>query len=104
MSNQLEERLEQLETAAGIEAHGIERVLPDQRSHIRVFDNFTLWASANLVLSTLALGSLSTLIFQHSGRFASRLFFDPGSQARTPANDNLPIFVWLGGCQDYGAV
>ena len=64
MSNQLEERLEQLETAAGIEAHGIERVLPDQRSHVRVFDNFTLWASANLVLSTLALGSLSTLIFK----------------------------------------
>lgn len=49
---------------AGIEAHGIERVSPTSRSHVRIFDNFTLWLSANLVLSTVALGSLATGVFK----------------------------------------
>ena len=47
----------------GIETHGIERVLPTSRTHIRIFDNFTMWLSANLVISTVALGSLATLVF-----------------------------------------
>ena len=64
MSKQLEDRLEQMEQSAGIEMHGIDRVLPDKRTHVRIFDNFTLWASANMVLSTLALGSLATTIFK----------------------------------------
>lgn len=64
MSNQLEDRLKQMEQSAGIEMHGIDRVLPDKRTHVRIFDNFTLWASANMVLSTLALGSLATTIFK----------------------------------------
>ncbi len=48
----------------GIEAHGIERVSPATRTHVRIFDNFTLWLSANLVLSTVALGSLATGVFK----------------------------------------
>jgi len=47
----------------GIETHGIERVSPATRSHVRIFDNFTMWLSANLVISTIALGALSTQVF-----------------------------------------
>jgi len=60
MSIQVEGGIE----SAGIELHGIERVPPDKRTHLRIFDNFTLWASANLVLPALALGSLATGIFK----------------------------------------
>ncbi|MBA2288405.1 MAG: hypothetical protein H0W02_23260, partial [Ktedonobacteraceae bacterium] len=35
----------------GIETHGIERVSPESRTHVRIFDNFTMWLSANLVIS-----------------------------------------------------
>ena len=48
----------------GIETHGIERVPPTERHDVRVFDNFTMWLSANLVLSTVALGALAVPIFQ----------------------------------------
>ncbi|HEY7416283.1 MAG TPA: cytosine permease [Ktedonobacteraceae bacterium] len=48
----------------GIETHGIERVPPDKRAHVRIFDNFTMWLSANLVISTVSLGALSRVIFQ----------------------------------------
>ncbi|HVU68660.1 MAG TPA: cytosine permease [Ktedonobacteraceae bacterium] len=48
----------------GIETHGIERVSPSTRTHVRIFDNFTMWLSANLVISTVALGALSTAVFQ----------------------------------------
>ena len=47
----------------GIETHGIERVSPETRTHVRIFDNFTMWLSANLVISTVALGALATVIF-----------------------------------------
>lgn len=47
----------------GIEKHGIERVSPDTRTHVRIFDNFTMWLSANLVISTIALGALGSVIF-----------------------------------------
>ncbi len=47
----------------GIEQHGIERVPPDRRTHVRIFDNFTMWLSANLVISTVALGALAIPIF-----------------------------------------
>ena len=47
----------------GIETHGIERVSPKTRAHMRIFDNFTMWLSANLVISTVALGALSTQAF-----------------------------------------
>lgn len=42
----------------GIETHGIERVSPTERSDVRIFDNFTMWLSANLVISTVALGTI----------------------------------------------
>ncbi|SRR6266446_3173379 len=47
----------------GIETHGIERVSPKTRAHVRIFDNFTMWLSANLVISTVALGALAIPIF-----------------------------------------
>ncbi len=43
----------------GIETHGIERVAPSTRTHVRIFDNFTMWLSANLVISTFALGTIA---------------------------------------------
>lgn len=49
---------------SGIETHGIERVPPSERRDMRIFDNFTMWLSANLVLSTVALGTLAVPIFQ----------------------------------------
>jgi len=48
----------------GIETHGIERVSPNTRTHVRIFDNFTMWLSANLVISTVALGTLATTVFK----------------------------------------
>ena len=48
----------------GIETHGIERVPPEARRDVRIFDNFTLWLSANLVLSTIAVGALAVPVFQ----------------------------------------
>ncbi|HEY0755164.1 MAG TPA: cytosine permease [Ktedonobacteraceae bacterium] len=47
----------------GLERHGIERVSPETRTHVRIFDNFTMWLSANLVISTVALGALGSVIF-----------------------------------------
>src|SRR6266702_3752327 len=47
----------------GIETHGIERVSPETRTHVRVFDNFTMWFGANLVISTIALGTLAHVVF-----------------------------------------
>ncbi|HTK07905.1 MAG TPA: cytosine permease [Ktedonobacteraceae bacterium] len=43
----------------GVETHGIERVSPTARAHVRIFDNFTMWLSANLVISTVGLGALA---------------------------------------------
>jgi len=51
------------ERERGIETQGIERVAPTNRLHIRIFDNFTLWFSANLVISTVALGALAVPVF-----------------------------------------
>ena len=47
----------------GVETHGIERVSPKTRTHVRVIDNFTMWLSANLVISTIGLGALAVPIF-----------------------------------------
>ncbi len=46
------------ELERGIETHGIERVSPTTRAHVRIRDNFTMWLAANLVISTVALGAL----------------------------------------------
>lgn len=51
------------ELERGIEARGIERVSPRTRAHIRITDNCTIWLSANMVISTVALGALATSIF-----------------------------------------
>ena len=48
----------------GIETRGIERVSPANRNHVRIFDNFTLWLSADLVISSVALGALATNVFK----------------------------------------
>lgn len=61
MSSEVTERPEE---GTAIEARGIERVAPEERNHVRIFDNFTLWLSANLVISTVALGSLANNIFK----------------------------------------
>src|SRR5215471_15429829 len=47
----------------GVETHGIERVSPETRTHVRIRDNFTMWLSANLVISTVALGALANVVF-----------------------------------------
>ena len=47
----------------GVETHGIERVSPKVRVHTRIRDNFTMWLSANLVLSTVSLGGLAIPVF-----------------------------------------
>src|SRR5947209_10751927 len=47
----------------GLETHGIERVSPKTRTHVRILDNFTMWLSANLVISTVALGALAVPVF-----------------------------------------
>ncbi len=51
------------ELERGIETHGIEPVSPSTRAHVSILDNFTMWFSANLVISTIALGSLATSVF-----------------------------------------
>ena len=48
----------------GIETHGIERVSPKTRTHVRILDNFTMWMSANTAISTIALGTLAVTVFQ----------------------------------------
>lgn len=51
------------ELGNGVETHGIERVSPKTRAHVRIFDNFTMWLSANLVISTVSLGTLAHTLF-----------------------------------------
>jgi NCS1 nucleoside transporter family len=51
------------ELEQGIETHGIERVSLRTRADIRIFNNFTMWLSANMVISTFALGTLATSVF-----------------------------------------
>ena len=51
------------ERQAGIETDGIERVSATTRPHRRILDNFTIWMSANLVISTVALGALAVPVF-----------------------------------------
>ncbi len=46
-----------------VEREGIERISPAARTHVRIYDNFTLWFSANLVISTVALGAIAVPVF-----------------------------------------
>src|SRR2546423_98903 len=47
----------------GVETHGIERVSPETRTHVRIIDNFSMWLYAKLVISTIGLGALAVPIF-----------------------------------------
>src|SRR6266566_1110492 len=58
-----EQNIEIPELEQGIETRGIERVPPGSRADVRVFNNFTLWLSANMVISTFALGTLASVVF-----------------------------------------
>src|SRR2546429_9942479 len=58
-----EQNIEMPELEQGIETRGIERVPPGSRADLRIFNNFTLWLSANMVISTFALGTLATVVF-----------------------------------------
>jgi len=46
-----------------IEIQGIERITPQERNHVRIFDNCTMWLSSNLVVPTIALGILAKSVF-----------------------------------------
>src|SRR5436309_2345036 len=59
-----EQKIEIPELEQGIETRGIERVPPGSRADLRIFNNFTLWLSANMVISTFALGTLATVVFE----------------------------------------
>lgn len=53
-----------LPTSRTIELHGIERVPPHRRFDRNLWNNFTLWLSANFVIPTLALGTLAQSVFK----------------------------------------
>jgi NCS1 nucleoside transporter family len=53
-----------LEEDEGIEARGIERVSLEERDRVHLLDNFTLWLSANLVISTVAIGTSAINVFK----------------------------------------
>src|SRR6266487_5414761 len=53
-----EQNIEIPELERGIETRGIERVPSGYRADLRILNNFTLWLSANMVISTFALGTL----------------------------------------------
>lgn len=55
------QRVDDRESA--VEIRGIERVPPTARSHVRIFDNFTTWLACNMVMPTLATGTLAISVF-----------------------------------------
>src|SRR5215467_8457567 len=59
-----EQNIEIPELEQGIETRGIERVPPTYRADRRILNNFTLWFSANMVISTFAIGTLATSVFE----------------------------------------
>src|SRR6266700_1325074 len=63
ISTMPERGIETPELERGIETRGIERVPSKARADVRVFNNFTLWLSANMVISTFALGTLASVVF-----------------------------------------
>lgn len=58
-----------------IELHGIERVLPNHRTDHNLWNNFTLWLSANFVIPTLALGTLAQAVFKLGTRESLFIIF-----------------------------
>jgi len=99
----------------GIETHGIERVSPTTRTHIRIFDNFTMWLSANLVLSTFALGTIAIpflnlgfwdsvaviVLFNALGVLPVAFFSTLGPKLGLR---HLAFLIWLGGRYHYGTL
>src|SRR5436190_8240947 len=59
-----EQNIEIPELERGIETRGIERVPSGYRADHRILNNFTMWFSANMVISTFALGTLATSVFE----------------------------------------
>ena len=59
-----EQGIEIPELEQGIETRGIVRVPPTYRADRRILNNFTLWFSANMVISTFAIGTLATSVFE----------------------------------------
>lgn len=60
---ELEQGKEIPELERGIEIRGIERVPSKARADVRILNNCTLWLSANMVISTFAIGTLATSVF-----------------------------------------
>lgn len=48
----------------GVEQRGIERVLPDERTDASMSKIGTLWLSANMTVSTFAIGALAQPVFK----------------------------------------
>lgn len=48
----------------GVEARGIERVRPDERTHTSIVDCMWLWLSANCTTSTFSLGTIGASLFE----------------------------------------
>ncbi|KAI4521130.1 hypothetical protein K525DRAFT_285282 [Schizophyllum commune Loenen D] len=62
----------------GVEARGIERVMPDERSQSSPLVCFWMWLAANMTISTFSLGTLSASVFELGLRDAvlTILFFN----------------------------
>ncbi|KAG2172288.1 hypothetical protein INT43_004830 [Umbelopsis isabellina] len=51
------------ENALHMETQGIHPVPEDQRTHTRMFDNFTMWFSVNTTLANLSIGALAIPVY-----------------------------------------
>lgn len=56
-------RLHRFTDKLGVEQRGIERVLPNERTDTGVSKIGTLWLSANMTVSTFAIGALALPVF-----------------------------------------
>lgn len=56
-------RAQRLVAKLGVEQRGIERVLPDERTDTGMSKIGTLWLSANMTVSTFAIGALAQPVF-----------------------------------------
>lgn len=56
-------RVQRLVGKFGVEQRGIERVLPDERTDTSMSKVGTLWLSANMTVSTFAIGALAQPVF-----------------------------------------
>ena len=88
------------EVEKGIETHGIERVSPQTRTHVRIFDNFTMWLSANLVISTVGTGAIAIPFLQLGfwDSFAVIVIFNVLGASPTNSSSS---FQYLGSAQNW---